>query len=162
MGTTVTRSGSGPKLPDRGFALSLGQAALGQIKKRTRSGQGADDKSFVPYSRGYTKALTRASQQASPVDLHLTGRLLGSLRVRAEKLGSAVVSADIFAGTGPAGDTELAKGHLERKGNQQFSLNQLGYWLHHGNGSMPARPWLGLPKAVLAQLWQDLWESRRK
>jgi len=118
MGTTVTRSGSGPKLPDRGFALSLGQAALGQIKKRTRSGQGADDKSFVPYSRGYTKALTRASQQASPVDLHLTGRLLGSLRVRAEKLGSAVVSADIFAGTGPAGDTELAKGHLERKGNQ--------------------------------------------
>jgi hypothetical protein len=162
MPTNITRSGSGPKLPDRGFVLSLGQAALGQIKKRTREGKGADDKAFAPYSRGYTRALTRASQQASPVDLHLTGRLLGSLRVRAAKFGAAVVSADIFAGTGPAGETKLAEGHIERKGNAKFSLNQLGYWLHHGNGNTPARPWLGLPKHVLAQLWQDLWASRRK
>ncbi len=161
MPTQIQKSGPKPQLPDKSLTASIGQAALGEIQYRTGRSIGANDVRFAPYSLKYLKALQRASQQLS-VDLQLTGRLMGSLRTRVVTVSPTVSSVEVFAGTGAAGKTSLAEGRLQRKGSTSLSLNRLGYYLHHGTGDLPARPWLGLPVKVLEQLWHDLYDSKRK
>jgi len=57
----------------------VGQFAIVVITLRTRKGLDADRKTFKPYSARYTPVRQRKHLQTDPVDLTVTGHMLGSM-----------------------------------------------------------------------------------
>jgi hypothetical protein len=57
----------------------VGQFAVAVITLRTRKGLDADRKKFKPYSARYIPVRQRRALQTDPVDLTVTGHMLGSI-----------------------------------------------------------------------------------
>jgi hypothetical protein len=60
----------------------VGEFAVAVITLRTRKGLDADRKRFKPYSARYVPVRRRRSLQIDPVDLTVTGHMLGSMTPR--------------------------------------------------------------------------------
>jgi len=75
---------------DAGKAIdALGSWVVGRIRLRTQQGLDMKGKPFTPYSARYQKALARGGEMASPVDLRVSGTLIGGIQTigRGKRLG---------------------------------------------------------------------------
>jgi len=98
-----------------------------EIVSRTQSGESVDGGGFASYSAKYAAAKRRALGSASPVNLTVTGALLGG--IQSEVTGT---SAEITIA-----DTRLAK-------------------IHQTGDGLPARPFFGLSKTQVANLTRKI------
>lgn len=155
MPVKVTTSGTPPKWDPEKAARIISALVPGMILDRTDRGIDMNGKPFAPYSRAYREALAGASEDQK-VDLRLTGGLMNSIKARNVEARPDGVTVTIApdAGTSPA--VVLGEGHAHRTGHRGPSHNVLGYWLHHGKGKLPPRPFMGLTpaqrKALMAAL----------
>lgn len=59
---------------------------IGQILLRTEEGLDADGEPFKPYSKGHARARAKKGLGTAPVDLRMTGQMLGSIGLRAAQI----------------------------------------------------------------------------
>lgn len=177
---------SGMKLPPRGIAgikrkgnlsfdfekiaTALAPDVIGHIKRRTAKGMDIEDKPFKPYSARYKEQLVAMGEDASHVDLWLTGGLVGSVhyvgkRIENDRLimtfsPDTGTSASVTARPNSGRVRSKSKGQpvpvASRTGKRSPEHNVLGYWLHKGKGNLPPRPWLGISPTGMKQLLNKL------
>lgn len=71
--------------------LKLGGIEILRIRQRTALGKDVNEKQFVPYSQSYAKFRREMGRRITPVNLTLTGKMLGSMIPRPTKTGVDIV-----------------------------------------------------------------------
>lgn len=150
MGATVVSRGQVAVDVDA-IAKAVAARVPGLVARRVDAGLDIFDRPFAPYRGSYMHALTKGGE-STVVDLRLTGGMLASVKVREVRRDGddvvIVIAPD--AGTSPA--VSLADGKAKRTGRRGPPHNVVGYWIHHGTPTMPARPWLGLSPSDMSKL----------
>lgn len=103
-----------------------------EIVQRTQSGQSVEGGGFAPYSSAYARAKARLVGSASPVNLTLTGAMLGSLKNRVRRVSGGQVEGTI----------EVTGGFNRNKAE----------WNQGGNENIPARRFMGLSREQTRRL----------
>lgn len=150
----VKRQGPPPKLPTidaKAAEKVIRGYVVGAILERVARGLDTRGKPFRPYSREYVGTL-RAGREDLDVDLRLTGGLLNSVKVRASSTTATSVSVTVAPDTGGSRRVVPRGGRMRRTSDGGPPHNVLGYWIHHGTATMPARPWLGLSPDQVKEL----------
>lgn len=158
MPVKVTTSGQPPRWDPQKAARIIAALVPGMILERTDRGVDMNGKALAPYSPSYRAALAAAGEDIK-VDLRLTGGLMNSIKARGIDARPDGVTVTIApdAGTSPevalpppwiSSDPEALahwkSTHGRRTGKRGPSHNVVGYWLHHGKGKAPPRPFMGL------------------
>jgi hypothetical protein len=147
MGITVKRTGKKLRFDVDIAAKIISTYAVGAVLRRVDRGMSLTGAAFAPYSRKYREALIKGGE-TTKVDLRVTGGLMSSLKaVTFTKKSIGEVDVRIRVGTGTSPAVSLGGGRAKRTGGRSPPHNVLAYWLHHGNGNTPARPFLGLTDA---------------
>lgn len=130
---------------------ALGSWAVGRIKLRTQQGLDMKGKPFAQYSEGYggkNGALKRGGEQASPIDLRVSGTMLGDMKVtgRGKRMGYDYVTIGFS-------NKKMRKYRLKDnqiqftgKGKGNITTGALARVHHYGIGKMPKRAFFGLTK----------------
>lgn len=131
---------------DEGLQEAVGQAIIDRIVDRTGSGRGVDGKALAKYSESYKQSLEfKAYGKTSKVNMELTGDMLGTLTITANKKGK------IKVGWSDSENNAKAYGHITgMKGHP---------WL---DGVTPARNFFGLTKAEINSLREEFRPNNRK
>ena len=142
---TVTKSALPPVLSidKRAIAELVAALVVGHIRERCERGLDIHDKPFAPYSESYKRTLQKLGRSLSPVDMLLSGGMLGSVKV-VERTEDTIV---IGLGTGasrvvrPPSKRRRARRSAGARGPAH---NLLGAWHQTGEGNLPAREWFGV------------------
>lgn len=125
---------------------AIGSWAVGRIKLRTQQGLDRKGKPFPQYSQGYRKALARGGEQASPIDLRVSGTMLGDLRVtgRGKRMGYRYVT--IGFSNKKIRKYRLKDNQIKFIGEGNLTTGALARIHHYGLGRVPKRAFFGLTK----------------
>ena len=128
---------------------ALGSWAVGRIKLRTQQGLDRKGKPFAQYSEGYggkNGALKRGGEQASPIDLRVSGTMLGDLKVtgRGKRMGYRYVT--IGFSNKKIRKYRLKDNQIKFVGEGKITTGALARVHHLGLGKMPKRAFFGLTK----------------
>lgn len=125
---------------------ALGSWAVGRIKLRTQQGLDMKGKPFAQYSQGYQDALKRGGEQASPIDLRVSGTMLGDLKVtgRGKRMGYNYVT--IGFSNKKMRKYRLKDNQIKFIGEGKITTGALARVHHLGLGKMPKRAFFGLTK----------------
>ena len=128
---------------------ALGSWAVGRIKLRTQQGLDMKGKPFAQYSQGYggkNGALKRGGEQASPIDLRVSGTMLGDLKVtgRGKRMGYNYVT--IGFSNKKMRKYRLKDNQIKFIGEGKITTGALARVHHLGLGKMPKRAFFGLTK----------------
>lgn len=178
MGITTKRSGTPVKFDAAKAAKVIGAFVPGAILRRTDQGISSTGQAFASYSTQYRRQLQRMGEDQK-IDLRLTGGLMNSIKVRETRITGTGVEVVIAPDTGSSnqvrapseiralrqaglvegrfGETAISK---TLTGEQGPPHNVLGYWIHHGTSTTPARPFMGLTKEQEAELYRLLGKAR--
>ena len=145
MPIEVKRTGTVPRFNAAKAAQIIRAYVPGAILRRTDRGVSSTGAPFAPYSKSYREKLIAGSEDTK-VDLRLTGGLMNSIKGVVTTTATQV--AVTFApDTGTSPQVSLGNGKAKRTGRRSPPHNVLGWYLHHGNGKMPPRPFMGLTTA---------------
>lgn len=154
------------------ITIDLGRAAkvltpliVGHIVDRVGKGLDTSGKPFAGYAPLTKDRLARMGEDASHVDLRLTGGLINSVKLLKKEILDGLVLEMTFGpdtGTSPqvapppkltkSGKPSKAKPRAKRTGRRGPPHNVLGAWLQNGTSRMPARPWLGISPDGMDQI----------
>jgi len=125
---------------------AIGSWAVGRIKLRTQQGLDRKGKPFAQYSQGYRKALARGGEQPSPIDLRVSGTMLGDLRVtgRGKRMGYRYVT--IGFSNKKIRKYRLKDNQIKFIGEGNLTTGALARIHHYGLGRVPKRAFFGLTK----------------
>ena len=130
---------------------ALSTWAIGRIRLRTQQGLDVKGKPFTGYSARYQKALARGGEQASPIDLRVSGTLMGGLEIigRGKRMGYNYVT--LGYPNKKIRTYRLRKGKIDysagSKDNKKIpTIGTLAAIHHRGLGKMPKRAFFGLTK----------------
>ena len=125
---------------------ALGSWAVGRIKLRTQQGLDRKGNPFEQYSQGYQKALKRGGEQSSPIDLRVSGTMLGDLKVtgRGKRMGYRYVT--IGFSNKKIRKYRLKDNQIKFVGEGNLTTGALARIHHYGLGRMPKRAFFGLTK----------------
>jgi hypothetical protein len=143
VGITTKRSGTPVKFDAEKAAKVIGAFVPGAILRRTDQGISSTGQAFASYSQSYRERLASMSEDQK-IDLRLTGGLMNSIKVRDKRITSQGVEVVIAPDTGASPQVSPRNGKAHRTGKQGPAHNVLGYWIHHGTSTTPARPFMGL------------------
>lgn len=135
------------KLDVAGLTKKLAPAILGRVLERTAKGIGSDGKPFRAYAPMTRERYTLMGEDASTVDLRLTGGLLNSVHLKSTLTSPTSATLVFGPDTGTSATVappEKGRARAVRTGDRGPPHNLLGLWIHNGRGRMPPRPWLGL------------------
>lgn len=155
MAVTKTRTGPPVKFDGAKVAKVIAAFVPGAIIRRTGQGIGSDGAPLAAYSGRYRDRLAKAGEDTS-VDLRLTGGLLNSIKVRSSTHDDKSATVTIAPDTGTSPAVSLVDGRAKRTGDRGPPHNVLGWWIHHGNGRTPARPFMGLTPDQERELYRLL------
>ena len=145
MGITTKRSGTPVKFDAEKAAKVIGAFVPGAILLRTDKGISSTGQAFASYSDRYRRQLQRMGEDQK-IDLRLTGGLMNSVKVREKRISANGVEVVVAPDTGTSPQVTPRNGKAHRTGERGPPHNVLGYWLHHGTATMPARPFMGLTR----------------
>lgn len=141
-----------PRVPTKAIANLVASLVVGHIRERCERGVDIHDKPFAPYSEAYKATLRRLGRNVGPVDMLLSGGLLGSVQVVERTETTVVVGVD--TGTSPVvrPPPSRARGRDAREHPKRSSSsssrspphNLLGKWHQDGDGKLPKREWFGV------------------
>lgn len=151
---TITKSALPPtvSIDKRAIAELIAALVVGHIRERCERGLDIHDKPFAPYSESYKRTLQKLGRSLSPVDMLLSGGMLGSVKV-VERNDDSIV---IGLGTGASRvvrppskqrrklTKEQRQRRSKRAGARGPAHNLLGAWHQDGEGNLPAREWFGV------------------
>lgn len=121
-------------MPSPEAMLYAGARQITRIRTRTEQGVNVDRQPFVPYSKAYAKLRVKRGRKTRPVDLTMSGRMLGSLQAEVESPTSfSIAVTDATAAV-------YGKAHNE------------------GLGNVPERRWFDTSDFELAEMQKDLIE----
>lgn len=143
MGITTKRSGPPVKFDAAKAIRLIAGYVPGAIVRRTAQGLDTHGQPFAPYTPRYRQTLAKMGEDQSE-DLRLTGGLMNSVKVREKRVTAAGVEVVIAPDTGTSPQVVASGGRAKRTGQQGPPHNVLGYWIHHGTATTPARPFMGL------------------
>lgn len=125
---------------------ALGSWTVGRVKLRTQQGVDIKGRPFVQYSRGYERSLRRGGENTSPIDLRVSGTMMGDLKVkkRGKRLGVHFVTIG-FANK-KMRKYRLKDNQIQFVGESKITTGHLAAVHHRGHGRMPARRFMGLSK----------------
>lgn len=159
MGITTKRSGTPVKFDAEKAAKVIGAFVPGAILRRTDQGISSTGAGFASYSHSYRERLAAMSENQK-IDLRLTGGLLNSIKVRDKRITSQGVEVVIAPDTGTSPQVSPRNGKAHRTGDRGPPHNVLGYWIHHGTATTPARPFMGLTPDQQRELNQLLGKAK--
>jgi hypothetical protein len=141
---TVTKAQLPPRfvVDTAAIAELLAALVVGHIRERCEAGLDIRDKPFAPYSESYRRTLLKLGRSTSPVDMLLSGGMLGSVKV-VERSDNGVV---IGLGTGTSRVVRPPSRQRRRQGKlgRGPAHNLLGQWHQDGDGNLPPREWFGV------------------
>lgn len=149
-----------PRVPTAALAELVATLVIGHIRERCSRGLDIHDKPFAPYSESYKATLRKLGRNVGPVDMLLSGGLLGSVNVVERTANTVVVGVD--TGTSPTvrPPTKRRRGSTARKRSSSSSRgpahNLLGEWHQDGTARMPAREWFGVSPSGDAEIARQL------
>jgi len=125
---------------------ALGSWAVGRIKLRTQQGLDMKGKPFAQYSQRYQKALRRGGEQASPIDLRVSGGMIGELKPigKGKRMGYNYVTIGFT--NKKITKYRLKDNQINYMGEDEITYGALARIHHYGIGKMPRRAFLGLTK----------------
>ena len=125
---------------------ALGAWAVGRIKLRTQQGLDMRGKPFAQYSKKYEKALQRGGQQATPIDLRVSGGMMSNLvpKGRGKRMGYHYVT--IGFNNKKIRKYTLKNNQKNYTGEGKITYGHLARIHHYGIGRMPKRAFFGLSK----------------
>jgi hypothetical protein len=157
---TITKSALPPAfvVDTAAIAELLAILVMGHIRERCEQGLDIHDKAFVRYSESYKRALQKLGRSLSPVDMLLSGGLLGSVKV-VERDDNGVV---IGLGTGTSRVVRPSSKKRRRQGKlgRGPAHNLLGAWHQNGDGSQPVREWFGVSPRGSADIRRQMVNRR--
>jgi hypothetical protein len=158
MAITTKRSGTPVKFDGAKAGKLIAAFVPGAILRRTDQGISSTGAALAPYTSSYRKTLAKMGEDQK-VDLRLTGGLMNSIKARDIQVTPDGVRVTIApdAGTSPA--VYAADGKAKRSGNRGPPHNVLGYWIHHGIGTV-ARPFMGLTPEQERELYLILGKAK--
>lgn len=126
---------------------ALGSWAVGRIKFRTQQGKDMNERPFAQYSKKHEKALRRGGQQATPIDLRISGGMIGNLtpKGRGKRMGYHYVT--IGFNNKKIRKYTLKNNQMNFTGEGKITFGELAAIHHRGIGKMPRRAFFGLSKA---------------
>ena len=145
MGITTRRSGTPVKFNAEKAARVIGAFVPGAILLRTDKGISSTGQAFASYSDRYRRQLQRMGEDQK-IDLRLTGGLMNSVKVREKRISANGVEVVVAPDTGTSPQVTPRNNKAHRTGERGPPHNVLGYWIHHGTATMPARPFMGLTR----------------
>jgi hypothetical protein len=144
---TITKSAPPPAfvVDTAAIAELLAALVIGHIRERCEAGLDIHDKPFAKYSDSYQRTLQKLGRSTSPVDMLLSGGMLGSVKV-VERDDNGVV---IGLGTGTSRvvrppPQKRRRQKKAKKLGRSPAHNLLGQWHQDGAGDNPAREWFGV------------------
>lgn len=159
MGITTRRTGTPVKFDAEKAARVIGAFVPGAILLRTDKGISSTGAAFASYSESYRDRLVAMSEDQK-IDLRLTGGLLNSVKVRDKRISANGVEVVVAPDAGTSPQVTPRKGKAHRTGRRGPPHNVLGYWIHHGTATTPARPFMGLTREQEAELNRLLAKAR--
>ena len=123
----------------------LASLAIGHMRERCEAGIDTDNKRFQDYSQGYAETRLALGRNSSPVDLLMTGGLLGAVQV-VERTDDYVV---LGVGTGTSSRRRApTQGNRRKRAGEKRGPphNLLGQWHQYGSGHNPRRKWFGVSR----------------
>lgn len=160
MGITTKRSGTPVKFDAEKAARVIGAFVPGAILLRTDKGISTTGQAFAAYSTRYRRQLQLMGEDQK-VDLRLAPpQMMTSVKVRGKRITSNGVEVVIAPGTGTSPQVTPRDGKARQTGKRGPPHNVLGYWIHHGTATMPARPFMGLTREQEAELNRLLGKAR--
>lgn len=130
---------------------SLGSWVVGRIKLRTQMGYDAKGKPFTKYSNRYEKALRRGGEQSTPIDLRVSGTMMGDLKVTGRGKRHGVNYVTVGFGNKKVRRYKLKNNQIQFTGEGKISTGYLAAIHHRGYGKMPKRRFMGITKAEKVQ-----------
>lgn len=159
MGITTRRTGTPVKFDAEKAARVIGAFVPGAILLRTGKGISSTGQAFASYSNKYRERLATMSEDQK-IDIRLTGGLMNSVKVREKRISANGVEVVVAPDTGTSPQVTPRNGKAHRTGERGPPHNVVGYWIHHGTATMPARPFMGLTREQEAELNRLLGKAR--
>lgn len=141
---TITKSAPPPAfvVDSAATAELLASLVIGHIRERCEAGLDIHDKPFAKYSDSYLRTLQKLGRATSPVDMLLSGGMLGSVKVVERNDNGIVVG--LGTGTSRVVRPQAKKRRRQKKLGRGPAHNLLGQWHQDGEGNNPAREWFGV------------------
>jgi hypothetical protein len=141
---TITKSAPPPAFVVDTVAIAelLAALVIGHIRERCEAGLDIRDKPFAPYSESYRRTLQKLGRSTSPVDMLLSGGMLGSVKV-VERDDNGVVIG-LGTGTSRVVRPQTKQRRRQSKLGRGPAHNLLGQWHQNGDGDLPSREWFGV------------------
>jgi hypothetical protein len=134
-----------PRVDTVKLAELLASLAIGHMRERCEAGVDTDNRPFRPYSQGYAETRLALGRNASPVDMLMTGGLLGAVQV-VERTDTYVVLG-VGTGTSSRRRAPTSGNRRKRAGERRGPPhNLLGQWHQDGAGHNPRRKWFGVSR----------------
>jgi len=148
-----------PRVDVRKVAELVASLVIGHIRERCEQGLDIDGKAFLGYDDDYADTRTALGRNTRPVDLLMTGGLMGAVQV-VERTDD-VVTIGIGTGTSPQRRAPTKGNRRKRSGEKRGPPhNLLGKWHQDGAGNNKRRRWFGVSKKGDAEVKREA--SRRK
>lgn len=151
--------GDGPRRIDARKLLDLlASLVIGHIRERCEAGLDIAGRAFLPYSDDYRDNRLDLGRNARPVDLLMTGGLMGAVQV-VERTESVTT---IGVGTGTSSQRRApTQGNRRRRAGERRGPphNLLGQWHQDGAGHNKRRRWFGVSPRGDAEIRR---EARRR
>ena len=148
-----------PRVPTAKIAELIASLVIGHIRERVGQGLDIDGRRMLPYSDEYREARNALGRNGAPVDLTMTGGLLGAVQV-VERTTSSIT---VGVGTGtsrqvrPPTKGNRRKRRGERRGPPH---NLVARWHQNGEGNNPRRRWFGVSPKGDREIRKEI--ARRK
>jgi hypothetical protein len=152
-----------PRVPTRALAELVASLVVGHIRERCSRGIDIHDRPFAPYSEEYRATLLKLGRNTTPVDMLLSGGLLGSVNVVERTENSVVVG--VGTGTSPV---VRPRSKRRRSAKQKRSgstargpaHNLLAAWHQEGAGDLPRREWFGVSPSGDREIQRQVQDTR--
>ena len=128
---------------------------IGHIRERCEAGLDIDGRAFQGYSDDYRDTRLDLGRNARPVDLLMTGGLLGAVQV-VERTDSTTT---IGVGTGTSSQRRApTQGNRRRRAGERRGPphNLLGQWHQTGAGHNKRRRWFGVSPRGNAEIRREM------
>lgn len=134
-----------PRVNTVKVAELLASLVVGHIRERCEAGLDTDNRPFQGYSKAYEDIRFRLGRNTSPVDMLMTGGMVGAVQV-VERTDDYVV---VGVGTGTSSRRRApTKGKRRKRAGEKRGPphNLLGEWHQLGAGNNPRRKWFGVSR----------------
>ena len=145
MSLTKSPSPPRPRVDRVKVAELLASLVIGHIRERCEAGMDTDNRPFEGYSQQYGKTRAALGRNTSPVDLLMTGGMVGAVQV-VERTDDYVV-VGVGTGTSSRRRAPTRRRRRKRAGEKRAPPhNLLGEWHQFGAGKNPRRKWFGVSR----------------